>query len=784
MSDYPPLLILPIYNLENTQATQGTSIADLQTTQGTHVTDISNLETTQTAQGYDITDLDTAQGIQGSIIINLTTTQTAHVTDISTLAATQATQGTSIADLENTQATQGISISNLITTQTAHVTDISTLAATQATQGISISTLESTQTTQGNNISNLTTTQTAQGYGITDLDTAQGLQGSIIVNLTATQTAHVTSISTLETKTQNITTNTTTTNINGALTMAGTTDAFTPPKLTITQRDALTPTEGNIIYNTSINSLDVYTNSAWRYIDNKDNNSIASIQPSVTMTSYSTPSPYSVSASSAHSSTYPSWKIYSDAATTGSGWLSAMAIYDSSGLYTGTNSLVIDGVQKFGEWVTIDLGLTYTALSVDITATDQTNNPRDFHIAGSNDNATWYSVGNPTDITWTAGETKNFILSNTGNYRYYTILTESVNGSQYLRLLLVNWNCVSISEAFREMPSVTDATEITAGLSLTDVDNTTLVLDNLGKYRVSLNSEYDLTQGVCACSVELTTLIASLTTNNSTTKTPRVAAGYGSNETLGPGYYTFAGATSHAGVLTLDAGNVPDAVFVFETGAAHTMAASSSTVLTNQARSCNVFWVCGAAIGLAASSDLKGTYISKSGASSLGANSIFDGRMFNVLGAISIGVGITATCPTDSSPLYLVGTVLKNTLLYTSNGAVSSGNTPGYTNSTPSTTWKIKTDDGLISNFPGFNGQYPMTITNVDATVAIYMNDILQPISLNTIKKPLSLSNHIHKECTIIVDSVAKKTLKVKAEITSYMGGIVLRNSSLYAVPI
>lgn len=53
--------------------------------------------------------------------------------------------------------------------------------------------------------------------------------------------------------------------LTGALTFTGTTFAFTPPKLTTTQRDALTPTAGMLIYNTSTNKLNVYT-TGWEAI--------------------------------------------------------------------------------------------------------------------------------------------------------------------------------------------------------------------------------------------------------------------------------------------------------------------------------------------------------------------------------------------------------------------------------------------------------------------------------------------------------------------------------------
>ena len=53
--------------------------------------------------------------------------------------------------------------------------------------------------------------------------------------------------------------------LTGALTFTGTTFAFTPPKLTTTQRNALTPVAGMTIYNTTTDKLNVYT-TGWEVV--------------------------------------------------------------------------------------------------------------------------------------------------------------------------------------------------------------------------------------------------------------------------------------------------------------------------------------------------------------------------------------------------------------------------------------------------------------------------------------------------------------------------------------
>ncbi len=52
----------------------------------------------------------------------------------------------------------------------------------------------------------------------------------------------------------------------GALTFTGTTFAVTPPILTDTQMNALTPTEGMTIYNSISHALAFYNGSAWKVV--------------------------------------------------------------------------------------------------------------------------------------------------------------------------------------------------------------------------------------------------------------------------------------------------------------------------------------------------------------------------------------------------------------------------------------------------------------------------------------------------------------------------------------
>jgi hypothetical protein len=95
--------------------------------------------------------------------------------------------------------------------------------------------------------------------------------------------------------------------------------------------------------------------------------------------------------------------------------------------------------------------------------------------------------------------------------------------------------------------------------------------------------------------------------------------------TITPGVYHSTAALALTGVLTLDARGDPDAVFVFQAGAAFNTAASSSMLLTNGARASHVFWVVAGATGTGALSLVSGNLLSQ-GAITLGAGTVLIGR--------------------------------------------------------------------------------------------------------------------------------------------------------------
>lgn len=80
--------------------------------------------------------------------------------------------------------------------------------------------------------------------------------------------------------------------------------------------------------------------------------------------------------------------------------------------------------------------------------------------------------------------------------------------------------------------------------------------------------------------------------------------------TLTPGYYvSSSGSFNITGNLTLDAGNDPNAIFVFETASTLVTATSSNVNLINGANSKQVFWNMGSSATLGITSHLEGTIL-------------------------------------------------------------------------------------------------------------------------------------------------------------------------------
>lgn len=102
-------------------------------------------------------------------------------------------------------------------------------------------------------------------------------------------------------------------------------------------------------------------------------------------------------------------------------------------------------------------------------------------------------------------------------------------------------------------------------------------------------------------------------------------AGDQAGKTFTPGLYTAGAAVTNTGTITLDAAGDPDAVFVFQVGAALSPAAGSKVVLKGGALANNVYWQVVGAVALGADATMVGTVLG-AGVISFGAGASLKGR--------------------------------------------------------------------------------------------------------------------------------------------------------------
>ena len=121
--------------------------------------------------------------------------------------------------------------------------------------------------------------------------------------------------------------------------------------------------------------------------------------------------------------------------------------------------------------------------------------------------------------------------------------------------------------------------------------------------------------------------IAFLNANDAVRGTPTPISGNINGLTLVPGLYSSGSSIeiSPGGILYLDAGGNPNAVFIIRSATSITTEATSEVVLAGGANAANIFWTAGSAITLGTNSKMKGTLIAGTSISLL-TGSRLDGR--------------------------------------------------------------------------------------------------------------------------------------------------------------
>lgn len=212
---------------------------------------------------------------------------------------------------------------------------------------------------------------------------------------------------------------------------------------------------------------------------------------------------------------------------------------------------------------------------------------------------------------------------------------------------------------------------------------------------------------------------------------------FGLGETLLPGVYDVVTPAAIQGILTLDGGGDPNALFVFRVAGALTSVAASQVVLINGANAANVFWTSQGATALGANTIFSGTALAVGGAAGIGNGSILDGRLLSTLGAVTTDTSIVTQPGATTTPVVL--DVLETFALFTNNGAVANTGTSIINGN-------IGTNVGLITGFglpTVVNGSIytpgSLAAGPVEATFGIYVNGVLVPISLVTVSGPTTI---------------------------------------------
>ena len=133
-------------------------------------------------------------------------------------------------------------------------------------------------------------------------------------------------------------------------------------------------------------------------------------------------------------------------------------------------------------------------------------------------------------------------------------------------------------------------------------------------------------------------------------------------QSLSPGVYQNAAATSLTGTVTLNGQGDPNAVFIFQTGSTLITAPSSTVSLINGAQACNVFWQVGSSATLGTGTSFAGTILALTSISAQTGATV-SGRLLARNGQVSLDANVvtTPTClastPTTTVPATTTTTV-------------------------------------------------------------------------------------------------------------------------------
>ena len=126
---------------------------------------------------------------------------------------------------------------------------------------------------------------------------------------------------------------------------------------------------------------------------------------------------------------------------------------------------------------------------------------------------------------------------------------------------------------------------------------------------------------------------------------------------LGSGVYNDPSSFLITGILTLDAGGDPDAVWIFQSGSTLITASGSNILLIGSARASNVFWQVGSAATLGTNSHFEGSILA-SDSISLNTGASLNGRALAMTGAGTFDYNTIQIPEPGSTLLFGAGLVL------------------------------------------------------------------------------------------------------------------------------
>jgi len=305
---------------------------------------------------------------------------------------------------------------------------------------------------------------------------------------------------------------------------------------------------------------------------------------------------------------------------------------------------------------------------------------------------------------------------------------------------IVNTNSMIGTNLLRLTVTSTTPQTILAGTGLTPLTGMTLVSPINGNFVATFGADYgivgdliDITAAAAAATTALAAQLAALPGG------VLHGAVFGNGETLLPGVYDVVTPAAIQGILTLDGGGDPDALFVVRVAGALTSVAASQVVLTNGASAENVFWVSQGATALGANTVFAGTALAVAGAAGIGNGGILNGRLLSTLGAVTTDTNIVTEPGATTTPIILG--VLENFALFTNSGAVANTGT-SVINGNIGTNLGLITGYGLPTIVNG-NVYIPGSLAAgpVSANFGIYKNGVLIPGTLVTVSGPTTITS-------------------------------------------